>query len=54
MTAAGLRNAVETAIAAAGIDTKDWYQYATAFERNHPMVDALATGLWHVRCKSDI
>lgn len=45
LTAAGLRGSVEAAIAAADQDTKDWYEFATAFERNHPMIAALATGL---------
>lgn len=45
MTAAGLRAPVEAAIAASNQDTKDWYEFATEFERNHPMVVALATGL---------
>jgi predicted component of type VI protein secretion system len=45
LTAAGLRDMVEADIAAADQDTKDWYAYATAFERAHPMVAALAAGL---------
>lgn len=45
LTAAGLRASVEAAIAAADQDTKDWYEFATTFDRNHPMITALATGL---------
>lgn len=45
MSAAGLRAPVEAAIAAADQDTKDWYEFATEFERSHPMVAALAAGL---------
>ncbi len=45
LTRAGLRTAVESAIAAGDQDVKDWYEFATAFERNHPMVAGLATGL---------
>lgn len=45
MTRFGIRQAVETAIAAGDQDIKDWYEFATEFERKHPMVDALATGL---------
>ena len=45
LTAAGLRSAVETAIAAADQDTKDWYEFATQIERSHPMVNVMAGGL---------
>lgn len=45
LTAASLRTSVESAVAAADQDTKDWYEFATAFERQHPMVIALATAL---------
>lgn len=45
LTAAGLRNAVESAISAADQDTRDWYEFATTFERAHPRVAALAAAL---------
>ena len=45
LTRANLRDVVEGAISVANQDTKDWYEFATAFERKHPMVSALATGL---------
>lgn len=45
LTALGLRAAVEAAIAAADQDTKDWYEYATTFERNHSVLIAMATAL---------
>lgn len=45
LTAQNLRAQVETAIAAGDQDLKDWWEYATAFEENHPMVVAMATGL---------
>lgn len=45
MTRAGLRTTVEAAIAAADQDTKDWYEFATDFRRDHPMVAALAATL---------
>lgn len=45
MTAAGLRASVEAAIAAADQDTKDWYEFATEFRRDHAMVAALASAL---------
>ena len=45
LTAASLRASVEAAVAAADQDTKDWWEFATAFERQHPMVIAMATGL---------
>jgi hypothetical protein len=40
-----LRSTVEAAIAASDQDTKDWYEWATQFERGHPMVAALGGGL---------
>jgi hypothetical protein len=45
LTAAGLRATVETAIAASDQDTKDWYEFATEFGRNHPMVVSMGTAL---------
>lgn len=45
LTAANLRTQVEAAVAAADQDTKDWYEFATIFERQHPMVIALASSL---------
>lgn len=45
LNAVGQRAAVEAAIAAADQDTKDWYEFATSFERNHPTVIAMATAL---------
>ena len=34
LTRAGLRTAVEAAVAAGSQDLKDWYEFSTAFERN--------------------
>jgi hypothetical protein len=45
LTAAGLRASVEAAVAAADQDTKDWWEFATQFECDHPMVAAMATAL---------
>lgn len=45
LTAAGIRAAVEAAVAAADQDTKDWYGYATSFERNHTVLVAMATAM---------
>ena len=45
LTRAGLRAAIEAAIAAGDQDTKDWWEFATVFERAHPMVVAMATAL---------
>jgi hypothetical protein len=43
LTRAGLRSAVEGAIAGSNDqDMKDWYEYATAFERNNAAVVNLA------------
>ena len=45
LTAVGLRDAVESAVAAADQDTKDWWEFATTFERAHPRVISMADGL---------
>lgn len=45
LTAAGLRTQIETAVAASDQDTKDWWEFATTFERAHPMVIGMATEL---------
>lgn len=45
LTAAGLRTTVETTIAAADQNTKDWYEYASSFQHDHPVLLALAAGL---------
>lgn len=45
LSAAGLRTQIETAVAASDQDTKDWWEFATTFERAHPMVIGMATGL---------
>jgi hypothetical protein len=41
LTRAGLRTAVEAAIAAGDQDGKDWWEFATQFERQHPTVVAM-------------
>ena len=38
LSRAGLRDEVETAVAAGNQDIKDWWEFSTAFERNHPEV----------------
>lgn len=45
LTRAGLRQAVEEAVAAAGGDLLDWWEYSTQFERGHPLVAQMAEGL---------
>lgn len=45
LTQLGLRSQVETAVAAGDQDTKDWYEFSTYFDRNHPQVLAMATAL---------
>jgi hypothetical protein len=45
LTASGLRINVESAVAAGSPDLKDWWEFATAFEENHPMVVSMASGL---------
>ncbi len=45
LTRAGLREAVEAAVAAGGQDLKDWWEFSTAFERLHPEVVTMGTAL---------
>ncbi len=45
LTAVGLRAGVESAVAAGTQDLKDWWEFATAFEENHPMVVAMGQQL---------
>lgn len=45
LTRAGLRASVEAAVAAGDQDTKDWYEFATAFERSNPVVTAIGAAL---------
>lgn len=45
LTRAGLRAAVEAAVAAGDQDLKDWWEFSTAFERLNPQVTAMAAAL---------
>jgi hypothetical protein len=45
LSRAGLRAAVETAIASGDQDGKDWWEFATQFERLHPAVVAMGNTL---------
>lgn len=45
LTRAGLREAVETAVSSGDQDTKDWYEFATEFDRYHEHVLMLAEAL---------
>jgi hypothetical protein len=45
LTQSNLRTQVETAVAAGDQDLKDWYEFSTYFDRNHPQVLAMATAL---------
>lgn len=45
LTASGLRAQVEAAVAAGDQDLKDWWEFATQLEQNHPMVNAMAIGI---------
>ena len=45
LTRAGLRDEVEAAVAAGDQDIKDWWEFSTAFERNHPEVLAMQAAL---------
>lgn len=45
LTAAGLRSAVETSVAAGDQNLKDWYEYSTTFERHNAQVLVMAAAL---------
>lgn len=45
LTRVNLRDLVEAAIAQSDQDTKDWYEFATAFDRTNPKVAELAAAL---------
>ena len=45
LTAAGLRSAVESAVAAGSQDLKDWWEFSTVIERMHPEVIAMGAAL---------
>lgn len=45
LTQLGLRNQVEAAVVAGDQDMKDWYEFSTYFDRNHPQVLAMAAAL---------
>jgi hypothetical protein len=45
LSRAGLRDAVEMAVAGGDQDLKDWWAFATEFERHHPRVLAMADAL---------
>jgi len=48
-----LRDAVETAVASADQETKDAWQYATEFERTHPLVISLGMALGKTEAELD-
>lgn len=45
LTRVGLRASVEAAVTAGDQDTKDWYEFATEFQRANPIVVALGAAL---------
>ena len=45
INAAGLRTAIEAAVAAADQDTKDAWEYATEIRRDNPIIAAMAASL---------
>ena len=45
LTQVGLRAGVEAAVATGSQDLKDWWEFATSLERQHPMVLAMAQGI---------
>ena len=53
LTRAGLRSTVEAAIAAGDQDTKDWWEFATQFERQHVRVIAMGVALGQTDAQLD-
>ncbi len=45
LNAAGLRDAVEAAVAAGGRDLRDWWEYSAELHRDHPMIAAMAQAI---------
>jgi hypothetical protein len=45
LTQFGLRETIEASVAGGDQNAKDWWQYATVFERKHPMVLGMAQAL---------
>jgi hypothetical protein len=45
LNACGMRKTVDDGIAAAGQDIKDWWEFSTSFERNHPVITGTAASL---------
>lgn len=45
LSLAGLRSAVESAVAAGDQDLKDWYEFSTSFERMNSQVVAMGAAL---------
>jgi hypothetical protein len=42
---AGLRESVEDAVKSSGLDTQDWYAFATTWERESAILGGLAAGM---------
>jgi len=53
LTGAGLRAQVEAAVAAGSQDLKDWWEFSTTIERNHPEVVAMGTALGQTAAQLD-
>ncbi len=45
LTASNLRSQVESAVANGDQDLKDWWEFSTSYESNHPEVQGMATSL---------
>lgn len=53
LTRANLRSQVEAAVAAGNQDLKDWWEFATVFERDHPMVVSMGDSLGQTPAQLD-
>jgi hypothetical protein len=53
LTRAGLRAQVEAAVAAGDQDLKDWWEFATTFERDNAQVTAMGLALGQTEAQLD-
>ena len=53
LTDAGKRAAVEAGVAASSQHVKDWWEFATVFERGHPMIAAMLPALGITNAQAD-
>ena len=53
LSRSGLRSAVEAAVRTGDQDMQDWWEFATLFERTHPLVIAMGTAMEQTDAQMD-